>query len=274
MNYTKILIAIFILFSFALKAQDVNNVHFEQVGKQIHIYYDLQGDYKYIVRIYCSTDNGQNWGTPLKYVKGDVNNSQLPGYRKMIIWNVLTEKEEIIGEVKFKIIASLMLKLNIKMVNVKGGIFKMGCNNCGRPEETPEHTVSLNSFMISKYEITNEQFCEFLNDIGCDNNGDYGGVNYIIFHPGESQIDNTNSIFVPNYGKKNYPVNYVTWFGAAAFAKWVGGRLPTEAEWEFSARGGNQSDGYLYSGSNNIDYVAWYESNNGCIARGSTNSCF
>ena len=143
----------------------------------------------------------------------------------------------------------------------------MGSND-GGDDEQPIHTVTLSSFEISKYEVTNSQFCEFLNDIGCNSNGsfndpEYGNVVYIGMNSSYVQINYTGGQFVPDGGKDNFPVIEVSWYGANAFALWAGGRLPTEAEWEFAARGGNQSHGYTYSGSNNIDDVAWYWDNSG-----------
>ena len=60
-------------------------------------------------------------------------------------------------------------------------------------------------------------------------------------------------------GRPNNPVEQVTWADCTTFARRVGGFLPTEAQWEFAARGGNLSKGFIYSGSDNIDEVAWYE---------------
>jgi formylglycine-generating enzyme required for sulfatase activity len=62
-------------------------------------------------------------------------------------------------------------------------------------------------------------------------------------------------------GKYNAPVTQVTWEGAVEFCNHNGGRLPTEAEWEFVAKGGNNSENFQYSGSNTIEDVAWYAAN-------------
>jgi len=88
---------ILLLFFMPLMAhsQKVENVRFEQVGKQIHIYYDLQGDKIYNVEVFCSTDDGQTWGRPLKQVTGAVGEKQNPGNNKEIVWDVLAEREEL-----------------------------------------------------------------------------------------------------------------------------------------------------------------------------------
>ena len=162
-------------------------------------------------------------------------------------------------------------KLGLEMVFVKGGTFQMGCtgeqSDCD-DDEKPVHTVTVGDFYIGKYEVTNSQYCKFLNSIGCSSNGsyndtEYGKEEYIDMNDEDVQIRYTGGRFVPQSGKGDYPVVEVGWYGANAFARWVGGRLPTEAEWEYAARGGNKSRAYQYSGSNNIGDVAWYTGNSG-----------
>jgi uncharacterized protein (TIGR02145 family) len=100
-HHILLLLLFFPLFSFS---QQVENVHFEQVGKQIHIFYNLKGPNPlYNIKLFCSTDNGQTWGVPLKKVIGAVGENQPPGNGKEIIWDVLAEREELKGKVVFKI---------------------------------------------------------------------------------------------------------------------------------------------------------------------------
>jgi len=147
-------------------------------------------------------------------------------------------------------------------VTVAGGTFTMG-STAGGTEEQPEHSVTLSDFSISKYEITNAQYATFMNDIGANIDGSFNGVEYLDMEDIDIQISHTGGQFVVDAGKENNPVMEVSWFGAKAYAEHYGGRLPTEAEWEFAAKGGNSSSGYTYSGSNTIDDVAWYAPNSG-----------
>ncbi len=142
-------------------------------------------------------------------------------------------------------------------VFVKGGTFDMGSNN-GDSDEKPIHSVTVSDFYIGKYEVTNAQYAEFLNAKG---NQSEDGATWLDINNSNCQIEKVGDKFQAKSGKENYPVMLVTWYGARAYAQWVGGRLPTEAEWEYAARGGNKSNGYKYSGSNTFNDVAWYYDN-------------
>ncbi len=159
-----------------------------------------------------------------------------------------------------------------EMVQVTGGTYTMGAtpeqvsSGYSKPDETPTHTVTLSNFKISKYEITNAQFVAFMNARGVDAEGRYSGK--LLFHDGESsafQVVYISDKWTVKSGYENYAVGNVMWDGADEYCRWAGGRLPTEAEWEFAARGGNQSKGYLYAGGNQsqLDVIAWYSGNSG-----------
>jgi serine/threonine protein kinase/formylglycine-generating enzyme required for sulfatase activity len=135
-------------------------------------------------------------------------------------------------------IQQLLANLGIEMVLVKGGTFDMGDTfNEGYPDEKPVHSVTVSDFYIGKTEVTQKQWVAIM------------GSN--------------PSYFIGD----NRPVESVTWNDVQEFIRKLnartGGnfRLPTEAEWEYAARGGNKSRGYKYSGSNNVDEVAWYDGN-------------
>ena len=151
----------------------------------------------------------------------------------------------------------------IAMVNVGGGTFNMGLddysvwqNDTLHQMHSPSHLVELSSFQMSKYEITTTQYCVFLNDIQCSSSGIWNGVSLIsIGGTYTSNIEYVDREFIPIKGQENYAVFQVSWYGADEYCKWAGGRLPTEAEWEFAAKGGNKSIGYDFSGSNNLTEI-------------------
>ncbi len=150
------------------------------------------------------------------------------------------------------------------MVFVQGGTFMMGSND-GGDYEKPVHKVYVSDFYMDKYEVTNAQFCQFLNEKG---NQTEGGVEWLAIGDEDCKIMKQGNRYVPVSGYDNHPVIEVSWYGANAYAQWAGKRLPTEAEWEYAARGGNINRGYKYSGSNNADAIAWYWNN----SNGTSNS--
>lgn len=101
-----ILLLVILIIPGAINCQQVSNIHFEQVGKQIHIYYDLKGDGEFNISVFCSIDNGHNWGKPLQYVTGDVGKKQKAGFKKEILWDVLKELDNLVGNLKLKIKAT------------------------------------------------------------------------------------------------------------------------------------------------------------------------
>ena len=133
--------------------------------------------------------------------------------------------------------------VSFEMVYVEGGTFDMGATteqgSDAESDEKPVHSVTLDGYYIGKCEVTQELW--------------------------EAVMGSNPSYFK---GAQN-PVESVSWNDCQNFIKKLNSltgrtfRLPTEAEWEYAARGGNKSRHYKYSGSGNIGYVAWYYKNSG-----------
>ncbi len=178
------------------------------------------------------------------------------------------------------------------LILVEGGTFSMGSND-GETDEQPVHTVKVSSFYMGKYEITNQEVVDvfthgiesgalFVDSITVKNN--YGNKQELLDLDDEDcQIVYSRGRLAVQPGKENNPVIEISWYGAVVFCNLLsemrgkdpaynlsdwscnftanGYRLPTEAEWEYAARGGNNHDGYEYSGSNTAGDVGWYSSN-------------
>ncbi len=126
------------------------------------------------------------------------------------------------------------------MVYVSAGQFEMGSKD-GDSDEQPAHTVTLDGFWIDRVEVTNAQFVAFLNVRG---NQTEGGETWFDLEDEDCLIELVGGEYRPKEGYADHPVIEVSWYGAEAYCKWAGGRLPTEAEWEYAARG---PEGYTYS---------------------------
>ena len=131
----------------------------------------------------------------------------------------------------------------VGMIFVEGGVFTMGCtreqiDDC-HSNEKPTHRTTVSSFYMSKYEITQRQWRIVVgNDPSYFKNCDNCPVEDVSWYDIQDFISKLNNLTGKNY------------------------RLPTEIEWEFAARGGTKSKNYKYAGSNSIDKVAEYNSNN------------
>lgn len=137
--------------------------------------------------------------------------------------------------------------VSFKMINVQGGSFEMGSNT--EDDEKPIHSVNVSDFSIAEFEVTQELW-EAVMGTSIRTQRDKASSSYSIYGEGA-----------------NYPMYYVSYNEVQDFINELNRRtgksfrLPSEAEWEFAARGGNNSKGFQYAGGNNLSDVAWYDAN-------------
>ena len=135
-------------------------------------------------------------------------------------------------------------RTGITWVYIPAGTLMMGSEDFD--DEQPVHRVTVQGFQMSETEVTVGQYRRCVEAGPCRELCTHSWCTWSDL-PGE---------------KEDHPVNFMTWGQARTFTKWAGGELPTEAQWEYAARGGEDTE---YAGSNTIDEVSWWIGNAGLI---------
>ena len=157
------------------------------------------------------------------------------------------------------------------MVFVAGGSFQMG-NDFGKDDEKPVHTIAVGSFYMSKYEVTVGDYRKFVKATGYRTKAEvenwvtaWDGTKWSERHNVWWEHDAAGNKRSPE--QENEPVLYLTWGDASKYCEWMTSvtgklyRLPTEAEWEYAAKGGKLHHSNVYSGNNDISKAGWYMEN-------------
>ena len=217
-------------------------------------------DYDYVEDNYKKSANKKAWiAGGIVFVAVILGIILLGTDRKPEYAEDTTPVEEVVPEVTepAEVAAPAALPdLPSNMIRVDGGTFMMGSNN-GEDDEQPVHQVTVSSFYIGKHEVTQKEWRDVMGSNPSYFKGDYLPVESITWYDAVEYCNKRSQQegLTPCYSGSGDYIN-CNWNAN-------GYRLPTEAEWEFAARGGTQSKGYTYSGSNGIGSVAWYNDNSG-----------
>ena len=271
MKQLLITLSLIALAGYAIAAAPVvSNVVATPSAGQVTISYDLAADTDCAVTLLISADNGVSYNDiPPTAVSGDIGNSVTVGNGKQIIWHPAGDGMAVGTDYKAKVIArdNPNPVAVDDFILVEGGTFNNGTSD-----------VTLSSFYMDKYEITQAEYQAVM---GVNPASGYGvGSNYPVYYVSwfnAIEYSNRRSLqegLTPCYSYSTYGTNPDNWPAGwnssngnhtNVSCNWTanGYRLPTEMEWMFAARGGNQTHNYTYSGSNTIGDVAWYESNSG-----------
>ncbi|HWB64840.1 MAG TPA: formylglycine-generating enzyme family protein [Chitinophagales bacterium] len=149
----------------------------------------------------------------------------------------VTSKGSVVTDPK---VAAVLKEIDERMVRVDGGTFSMGCPTMQDSDcyywEKPRHTVVISTLFVSKYDVTQKEWKTIMGSLPPANTCDECPVINVTWHDAYIFINKLNQLSGKNY------------------------RLPTEAEWEYAAKGGNKAHGYKYAGGDVAMEVAWYDS--------------
>ncbi|MEO1416235.1 MAG: formylglycine-generating enzyme family protein [Bacteroidota bacterium] len=266
----------FLFLSLTTFSQTIENVTFQQEGKDIIVYYDLQAEEgaKCEVSLYYSFNGGRNFYGPCESVTGDVGDVT-PAYGRQIRWSAFQELGDLstssfMVRVRGRYTAAPKPKEGVsgtlkdlpwtpEMVLIKGGTFTMGSpeREEGRDSDETQHQVALSDYYIGKYEVTVADFQKFIADTGHQTDAEKGDGSYIWDggdwnkksginwrHDEEGKLRPKNEY--------NRPVIHVSWNDAQAYCQWLSRKtgktytLPTEAQWEYAARSRGQAVKYAW----------------------------
>ena len=231
----------------------VTNVIARQIEQRVEITYDLDdadGDLMK-VELLASSDGGKNFDLPVKSVEGEIGEGIDSGKGKTIIWHVEQDVPDFYStNVVFEVVADdgvgpperiTWEKDRSEMMLIPAGSFEMGDHLDGM-NNAPVHTVTLDAFYMDSTEATNGQYGVFMEQTGHRHSKYWTDPRAAPKYPPKHRL----------YDQANQPVVGVDWNDAVAYAKWAGKRLPTEAEWEYAARGGLKGKRYPWGDDVNV----------------------